>query len=234
MKIIIFLILANAVSAKNIVLQSTDLQTQVIELFSSQGCSSCPPADAWLSSLKNNKGLWSDFIPIAMHVDYWDSLGWKDKFAHKNNTARQQLHKMFGNLPSLYTPGVLKAGKEWRAWRFAAIVKSPNKVGKLTFSLKGEKLTAAFSASIQEKHTLKVALLGMGLNTYIQAGENNGKRLKHDFVLLNQQSFFSTNGQWHETLLHSFFSAPYQNLALVVWVESDTNPAPIQAVGMYL
>jgi len=56
-------------------------KTHLIELFTSQGCSSCPPAEAWLSKLKNEPGLWKNFVPLAFHVDYWDRLGWRDPFA---------------------------------------------------------------------------------------------------------------------------------------------------------
>src|SRR4051812_18118930 len=55
--------------------------TQLIELFTSEGCSSCPPADEWLHDLGKQPGLWTDFVPVAFHVDYWDYLGWKDIFS---------------------------------------------------------------------------------------------------------------------------------------------------------
>src|SRR5205809_201633 len=58
--------------------ESGPARVHVIELFTSQGCSSCPPAEAWLSKLKNEPRLWKDFMPIAFHVDYWDRLGWRD------------------------------------------------------------------------------------------------------------------------------------------------------------
>ena len=235
MKNLMLLLLVSFSSlAKDIHLQSSERQTQVIELFSSEGCSSCPPADRWLSSLKNNKGLFKQFIPLAMHVDYWDYIGWKDKFASKDNTTRQQIHQMFGNLRSVYTPGVLTAGKEWRAWRFATINQSPLKVGKLSLDLKGEQLNASFASTKQGKYNLKVALLAMDLSSTIRAGENKGKQLKHDFVLLKQKSFASDNGKWDDLLSHDFFYTPHKNLVFVAWVESDENPAPIQAVGSYL
>ncbi|MFN2476505.1 MAG: DUF1223 domain-containing protein, partial [Chthoniobacterales bacterium] len=64
-------------------------KTRLLELFTSEGCSSCPPAEAWLSQLKDDARLWHDFVPLAFHVDYWDRLGWRDPFASKAWTARQ-------------------------------------------------------------------------------------------------------------------------------------------------
>src|SRR3954451_5035298 len=64
-------------------------QTALIELYTSEGCSSCPPAEAWLTQWKDDAGLWKRFVPIAFHVDYWDRLGWRDRFASKQWTERQ-------------------------------------------------------------------------------------------------------------------------------------------------
>src|SRR5437763_14928186 len=60
--------------AEDRVFESGPTRTHLIELFTSQGCSSCPPAEAWLSELKNERRLWKDFVPLAIHVDYWDRL----------------------------------------------------------------------------------------------------------------------------------------------------------------
>ena len=72
---------------------STEKQTVMVELFTSQGCSSCPPAERWLNSYAQDEKLWSEIIPIAFHVDYWDKLGWPDVFANKAYSARQYRHR---------------------------------------------------------------------------------------------------------------------------------------------
>ena len=79
--------------------------TSLLELYSSEGCSSCPPADSWLSSLRGSPGLWTDFVPVAFQVDYWDYLGWRDVLASPEYTARQ---KSYGRL---VTPQVLLNGR---------------------------------------------------------------------------------------------------------------------------
>src|SRR5436309_16121405 len=89
-------------------------QVRVLELFTSEGCSSCPPAEAWLSKLKAEPGLWKEFVPLAFHVDYWDRLGWRDPFAAKEWTARQYRYSDRWGGDRVYTPGFVLDGKELR------------------------------------------------------------------------------------------------------------------------
>src|SRR3954447_8070401 len=79
-------------AAAPIRLESTVNQASLLELYTSEGCSSCPPAERWFSALKNNPELWLKLVPVAFHVDYWDSLGWKDPYASKSYTDRQHAY----------------------------------------------------------------------------------------------------------------------------------------------
>ena len=72
------------------VFETGNTQSTLIELFTSEGCSSCPPAEKWMSGLKSNQDLWKKIIPVTFHVDYWDHLGWRDRFAKPEFTSRQQ------------------------------------------------------------------------------------------------------------------------------------------------
>lgn len=81
-----------------------------------QKASSCPPADKWLSSLKDEPSLFKDIIPLAFHVDYWDQLGWKDRWAEATFSDRQRKLVKQGILSQVYSPAVVVASKEWRAW----------------------------------------------------------------------------------------------------------------------
>src|SRR3989449_10775896 len=107
-----------AVNAQNtsLTFQSSGEQTALIELYTSEGCSSCPPAETWLSRLKASPGLWKDFVPLAFHVDYWDYLGWRDPWANKSFSDRQRAYAKQWRSQSIYTPGFVLNGKEWRAW----------------------------------------------------------------------------------------------------------------------
>ncbi len=86
---------------------STDKRVSVLELYTSEGCSSCPPADEWLSKLKQDDRLWSEIIPLAFHVDYWDYIGWQDPFANKRYSQRQRQYARDKNVRTVYTPGTL-------------------------------------------------------------------------------------------------------------------------------
>src|SRR5260370_13373467 len=72
--------------------QSSGKQTALIELYTSEGCSSCPPAETWLSRLKESPGLWKDFVPLAFHVDYCDYLGLRDPWASQSLADLQRAY----------------------------------------------------------------------------------------------------------------------------------------------
>src|SRR3977135_745950 len=78
------------------ILESGPGKVQLLELFTSEGCSSCPPAEAWFTQLKSDNGLWREFVPVAFHVDYWDHLGWRDRFATKEWTSRKKTNAARG------------------------------------------------------------------------------------------------------------------------------------------
>ena len=99
--------------------ESSAEPVQLIELYTSEGCSSCPPADRWLSALERDPGLWEQFVPIAFHVTYWNYLGWSDRFGRAEFDARHR--RVAANASAVvYTPGLFVGGREWRAWRRGA------------------------------------------------------------------------------------------------------------------
>jgi len=232
--VFIMTLTSSFVCAIELNLNSGENQTQVIELYTSEGCSSCPPADRWLTSLKTDPQLFKSFVPVAFHVDYWDYIGWTDELALAENSKRQRLYKITNNLNSVYTPGVLKAGNEWRSWLGADISASTKKVGALNLEIKDNKLKAQFESNDKSEYILVVALLGMDIETKVLAGENRGKVLKHDFILLKQQSYVSNEGKWDESISSEFFISKHKNIALVAWVEKTNNQAPVQSVGTFL
>ena len=116
--------------AEQVLFQSGDQQVNLVELYSSEGCSSCPPADKWVASLKTHKDLWQSFVPINFHVDYWDRLGWVDRFANQSFSQRQRRYAQEWQSGRVYTPGFVKNGKEWRPK--AAQFSKGSSVGNLT------------------------------------------------------------------------------------------------------
>ena len=214
-------------------------QSTLLELYTSEGCSSCPPADRWLSTLKDDPGLWKDIIPIAFHVDYWDYLGWKDEFSKAEYTQRQRNYARWSNLRTIYTPGFLQNGKEFRGWNRGRAIKNHvgENVGKLTVSISEGVVTANFKPvkKIINPVNLNVAWLGFDLETEIRAGENKGKKLKHDFVSFNTEfirgSIDNESYSWK-------FKANVKDLparsGAAFWVTKGKNPTPIQATGGWL
>src|SRR5215510_15556707 len=149
--------------------ESSETQSSLIELFTSEGCSSCPPAEKWMSALKSNQELWKRIIPVAFHVDYWDHLGWRDRFAKPEFTSRQQRYAAAWGGDSVYTPGFVVNGKEWRDWLGGSVLPtSSTKVGVLRVSCGDDgKLSATFVTDIMQSRplALNVALLGNDLES---------------------------------------------------------------------
>jgi hypothetical protein len=178
-------------AAEPIRLQSTEEQVDLLELYSSEGCSSCPPAESWLSGLKKSPKLWRDLVPIAFHVDYWDSLGWKDTFASKEFSARQREYADHWRSQSVYTPGFVFNGREWRGWfqHQAFPPKTSKRIGVLQgLSADGSSWSFTFQpigSAATGPYEFHAALLGFELTSDVKAGENRGRKLDHDFVVLN-------------------------------------------------
>ena len=211
-------------------------QTVMIELYTSEGCSSCPPAESLLNSFVDNPRLWSSFVPLAFHVDYWDYLGWRDHYALPENAKRQRRYADLKNLRTVYTPAFVVNGVGWRpGW----INKTPEgggqTVGELSVTLEGQGFTARFDTPDPNppRLQLNLAILGMGFDSAIKAGENAGRDSRHEFVVLSHQRFRADGAQW-EGRLQDWDSKAATRLALVAWVSRLGDPAPLQATGGFL
>ena len=102
-------------------------RVSVIELYTSESCSSCPPADKWVSALTAKPGLFTSFVPVVFHVDYWNDLGWKDGFSSNLMTRRQQEVANTWARPVVYTPGFVFNGREWRDRDLESSARNPGK-----------------------------------------------------------------------------------------------------------
>lgn len=216
---------------------SNDKQVQLIELYTSEGCSSCPPADRWLNNLKQHQGLWSEFIPLAFHVDYWDYIGWKDPFAQKLFSQRQRQLAINKTLSSVYTPAVLINSTETSAWRHSALPKpvQAKSVGKLALDV-NDNITATYTPTITTPSNLilNVATLKMDITVAVKAGENNGRTLHHDFVVVDFKQVamsHDANNQFYASIdKAAVLGSDKSEHALVAWV-SDKNLTSLQATG---
>jgi hypothetical protein len=216
---------------------SSQTKTHLLELFTSEGCSSCPPAEAWLSKLKGAPGLWHDFVPVAFHVDYWDHLGWKDPFASKEWTARQYQYSATWKSSSVYTPAFVLDGREWQPAGLPSSARETPGVLRIAVE-SADTVRARFhpaSANAQQAVVIHVAQLGFGINIHVKAGENNGRKLQHDFVVLSLASEQLPN-ESSEVVLHLNNSKLAGNPpgAVAAWITENGRSDPIQAAGGWL
>lgn len=219
----------------DIVFESKPARTHLIELFTSEGCSSCPPAEAWLSNLKNEPRLWQDFVPMAFHVDYWDHLGWRDPFASKTWTERQADYSARWKSESVYTPAFVLDGVAWRNAALPAVASETPGVLKITIS--GERVTAVFKpvANPSRHYEIHLVRLGFGLGADVTAGENSGRKLVHDFVVLGLTNEGMKSGTKEMKLpAASAQQAANSRSAIAAWVTQTSQLEPIQAVGGWL
>lgn len=223
--------------------QSGAIQTTLIELYTSEGCSSCPPAEAWLSRLKESSKLWKDFVPVAFHVDYWDYLGWKDTLATRAYTQRQHDYAGQWRNRSVYTPGFVLDGKEWRGGlNREDLPRASNKpAGVLTaLSEDGRQWTLRFqpaAGSASSSYDFHAALLGFDLISSVKAGENRGQKLQHDFAVLALVDGKSTrSGDFLQGTVspNNSTNSCTTRFAFAAWVTSSISLQPIQAVGGWL
>lgn len=234
MSIILYLILINSLFAdisSTLHLESGVNRNTLIELYTSEGCSSCPPAEEFLNSIKNRKDLWSKWIPVAFHVDYWDYIGWKDPYAIKKFGQRQSHYARLKRASTVYTPAFMVNGESWRRGIFSRTL--PDKTfpaGKLVLSVKNKKIHASYQSKIKSPLKLNIAVLGMNLTSVIERGENEGRTAQHEFVVVGFNSIASNDLKWN-TILPALHYAKAKKYALAVWVSEINNPTPLQVVG---
>lgn len=226
--------------AAPLVLESPASRVSVLELYTSEGCSSCPAADRWLSGLKDDSRLWKEVVPVAFHVDYWDYIGWADRFASPLFTERQRSHAAARGWRTVYTPGLVLAGEEWRGWfkRPTLQLDAGPETGTLRISVAGQGLSGEFTpaAGLAGDLELHVAVLGFGLATEVRAGENGGRTLEHDFVVLGygRTPMRADQGRYEAQTSMPAPVARAPRLGLAAWISSASDPRPLQAVGGWL
>ena len=220
--------------------ESGPTRTSLVELYTSEGCSSCPPAEEWLSRLKSEPGLWKQFVPLAFHVDYWDRLGWRDRFSSKQWTERQSRYAALWGNQSVYTPAVVVNAREQRGWSAVSFSQPNDKnAGTLrvtttngrTFAIDfrpGEQSTGDYDAH--------AALLACNISTAVRAGENSGRNLAHDFVVLElQEGGLKTEGVARRaSLTTSATPETGARQAVAVWITRRGQLVPLQATGGWL
>jgi len=216
----------------------------LIELYTSEGCSSCPPADRWLGELRGKSGLWTEFVPLEFHVNYWDSLGWKDRLSTREFTAREYAYASAWGSSNVYTPCFVRNGEEWKPlWGTPAA--SAANAGSLSIEIRDDGVCRAeFTPgspvrSGADSFEVHVAVLGGGISSRVTAGENRGETLGHEFVVLGiAEKPLSQDGGGAvvraDLPLPRPIATEAARRALAAWVTLRGQLAPIQATGGWL
>jgi hypothetical protein len=163
----------------------------LLELYTSEGCSSCPPADRFVSALRASGISTSQAVPLSLHVDYWNDIGWKDPFSSSDFTERQRQLSALVNSRTIYTPEIFVGGRELRDWS-AGVPGAVRRINAMPAQAAIEiKLGLPTAAGLPVEVTstgpkgalLQVALVHNNVTSKVTAGENSGRTLHHDFVV---------------------------------------------------
>jgi hypothetical protein len=223
----------------------------VVELYTSEGCSSCPPADRWLASMFRSGAAPAGAIPLAFHVDYWDRLGWKDRFATAAYTERQYVAMRAGRASFVYTPQVLVQGRDFPQWQAqsrgvaAAVAAANARPARAEITLEALPRPGALAVKaavrvpgVAERKgaTLHVALVESGLASDVKSGENSGARLVHDHVVraMRVGPGVDAAGAAAAEMVIALPAEAGQAATLVAWVQNPESGDVLQALALPL
>lgn len=213
----------------------------VVELFTSEGCSSCPPADKVLSGLiseARDKNL--NIYGLSFHVDYWDYIGWKDPYSDNKYSRRQRQYAQAFKTDRIYTPQMIVNGqKEFIGSSQSkaqtsirdALAKPASVKISLQSKLENQKLQIDYSvAGLPTNAMVHLALVESGLAQDIKSGENRGRVLKHDNVVRDFQTFQTKKGQatFHLSEVEN------DNTGVIIYVQDQNSMKILGAKGIYL
>jgi hypothetical protein len=190
----------NVAQAGKCTARSGEKTSVLVELYTSEGCNSCPPADRWLSEL-GKKYPPELVVPLALHVDYWDYIGWKDPYAKREFSQRQRRLSQLQRASFVYTPQVLVQGTDFREWGGAEFDRAVSKLHERRAGARLElEILAATREALEVRALATVADAAQGadaslyvaayenrLQSQVTAGENSGRLLQHDHVALEWQ-----------------------------------------------
>ncbi len=218
----------------------------LVELYTSEGCSSCPPADRWLSTLRAGAPGPGRLVPLSLHVDYWDYIGWKDPFARALFSSRQRELATVAKSRVVYTPQVVLAGKDYRGWssreRFLKAVAAVNATApraridlalEATAGETGLRASAAVPAPAdRESAALYVAFYENGLSNRVTAGENRNVTLAHDYVVREWWGPIAFDGAGGAALERSLDPRRLARGGIAAFVQNRRSSEVLQALAL--
>lgn len=215
--------------------QSGAARVHLVELYTSEGCNSCPPAEQWMSTIRDSERL----IGLEFHVDYWDSPAWRDPYARPAYAKRQETQARHASA-QVYTPQIWVDGQLWRSWPKGDPPGTAQSAGAAAVTLHmsaeaGQKVKVRLQASgaaSAEHQRLYVALTENRLAQQIRGGENKGRRLEHDQVVRDFAGPLRLPDA--ETELKLPDGTVLANAALVAYVRNEDDGAIEQVLRMPL
>ena len=172
---------------------SPPYRAAMLELYTSEGCSSCPPADRFVSKLKDSQLSDQHLVPLAFHVTYWDYIGWRDPFGNPQYDDRQHKQALLNASKTVYTPQFMMNGKDFRRYRHLhtdiARINAQTAAVSLEITARPEQDRLAVNVNVERMHgfngdtVVYIALYEHNLGSAVTAGENEGEQLRHDYVV---------------------------------------------------
>jgi hypothetical protein len=237
--LLVLLTMTSVAAAEARVVKSGPHRVALVELYTSEGCSSCPPADAWIRTLPG-RGLGADkMVPLALHVDYWNDIGWIDPFSQPRFTNRQR-EAASRSGSGLYTPELVLNGRELRdrgsleeKLRALADGKPRAELTVETVPLSADKLKATVRVNADAPRTrLYLAVYENDLTVAVRTGENAGRTLVHDFVVRELYGPLDGRELSRELTLRADWKRG--KLGLATFVEDATTGEVLQAMAVPL
>ncbi len=225
---------------------SPEHQVALLELYTSEGCSSCPPADRWLSKLHSSLVDSDLVVPLALHITYWDYIGWRDEFAQSRFDDRQRNIAKRANSRRIYTPQFVLNGRDFRGLgRFVSNIEEVNKnpakirlgVAVETSKDTPDPIAWLFSEkkdSLKNDVSLYLAVYENTLESGVDAGENEGRVLKHDRVVRRLYGPMKQGLVQFEHAISLDLAKDWRrdNLGLAVFAQDDKTGEILQVVQL--
>ena len=245
---IMMTLVAASADAATCTAESSARRIALLELYTSEGCNSCPPADRWVSELPGRGYIPASVVTLAFHVDYWNYLGWPDPFSKAQNSERQRMASLRNRARVVYTPQLLLNGRDFRRGtvfddfgeRLSALNREPARAtinlqvytnDSTGLSVTGTAMVA--DAAVRGGAQAYLALYENNLSNQITAGENRGKRLRHDFVVRDLAGPFPVDSGGEARLQQRFSLDPRwktADLHVAAFVQNERSGDVLQAL----
>lgn len=204
----------------------------LLELYTSESCSSCPAAEKWLNSFRESDLLWKKVIPLEFHVDYWNHLNWRDPFSKGIFTQRQYAYNKVLK-SGVYTPQVISNGENEPYWRFKK-PKFHEGYSSYILNVDFDEVSGVAKIEINKGEDL-ICYGALMKNTEIRSitsGENSGRKLVHEFVVINLRSSKMESARSLNTCQLQFDKKKLEkSKSIAFWVSDPKTLKVLQAVG---